>query len=54
MVPAQGTGENQRPRTMVAPIACGKEMVAMEEVQDGRKAPEQVIEVVAGVNQLQL
>lgn len=54
MAPAQGNGENQRPRTMATQIACGKESLAMEEVQDGRKAPEQVIEMVAGVNQLQL
>lgn len=54
MVPAQGTGESQRLRTMDPPAACGKVKEGMEEVVDGRKAPEEETEVVAGVSLLLL
>lgn len=51
MALAQGTGESQRSRTMGPPAACGKEKEGMEEVVNGKKAPEE-IEVATGVNHL--
>lgn len=51
---AQGNGERQRSRTMGPPAACGKEKEEMEEVADGRKAPEEEIEEEAGVSLLLL
>lgn len=50
MAPAQETGEKQRSRTMGPPAACGKEKEGMQEVVDGRKAPEVEIEEEAGVS----
>lgn len=54
MALALGTGERQRSRTMDPPAACGKEKEGMEEVADGRKAPEEEIEEEAGVSLLLL
>lgn len=54
MAPALGNGERQRSRRMVPPAACGKEKEGMEEVVDGRKAPEEEIEEVAGLSLLPL
>lgn len=54
MVPAQGSGERRRSRTMDPPASCGKEKEGMEKVVDGRTAQGEEIEEEAGVNPLLL